>query len=80
MSEPSENINIILTQTTLTYEEASKKLEEYNNDYMKVLYEYHGIKPKDNSVKTGGSINQMIYKEIRTYMNGLEELRKPNKN
>lgn len=73
-----KNINIILNQTDMTYEDAEKKLNEYNNDYMKVLREYYGIKnnSKQNTSNDKTSINQMIYKEIRTYMNDLDSIRK----
>lgn len=73
-----KNINIILTQTNMTYEDAEKKLNEYNNDYMKVLREYYGIKnnSKKSTSNDNSSINQMIYKEIRNYMNDLDNIRK----
>lgn len=73
-SDIETNINKILAQTNMTYEEASKKLEDHNNDYMSVLYEYYGIN-KSKPTKPI-SVNQMIYKEIRNYMNDLENIYK----
>lgn len=81
-NENEKYINIILTQTNMSYEEALQKLNEYNNDYMKVLYDYHGINNNPNSKSNStnntnnSSINQMIYKEIRIYMNSLDNIRK----
>jgi hypothetical protein len=71
----NKNINIIMRQTGMTYEEALQKLDKNDNDYIKVLYEYYDIK-KSNSVKDKTSVNQMIYKEIRNYMNIIDNMRK----
>lgn len=60
-----ENIAIILRQTDLTEDQAKTRLENHRGDYIKVLEEYHGIKKK---VKPTSTINQQIYKEIRTVM------------
>jgi len=59
-----EMIKKIMNQTNYTEEIAKKKLEEFNNDFMKVLKDYMGISEKkhNNSVK---SINQEIYRQIR---------------
>jgi hypothetical protein len=59
-----EIIKKILNQTNYTEEIARKKLEEFNNDFMKVLKDYMGIseKKENNAVK---SINQEIYRQIR---------------
>jgi hypothetical protein len=59
-----KQINIIIGQTNYTEEEANKKLQTFNYDYMKVIKDYMGIhEKKDNTVK---SVNQEIYKQIRT--------------
>lgn len=65
--ETETNVEIILRQTTLTREEAIAKLTEYNNDYVKVIKNFMGIpeKPAPKIV----SVNQQIYKEIRTVFN-----------
>lgn len=60
-----ENVAIILRQTDLTEEDAKKRLESHNGDYVKVLEEYYGIK---KTLKNPSTINQLIYKEIRTVM------------
>ena len=62
--ELCKQINIIIGQTNYTEEEANKKLQTFNYDYMKVIKDYMGIhEKKDNTVK---SVNQEIYKQIRT--------------
>ncbi len=64
-SQLDENIAIIIRQTDLSDEEAKKYLEKYDGDYMKVLEEYYGIK---KTIQKSSTINQQIYKEIRTVM------------
>jgi hypothetical protein len=62
-----KNIDIIMKQTTYTEEEALKKLEEFNNDVIKVVRDFMGINNNTNTnTKTIKSINQEIYKQIRT--------------
>ena len=62
-------IEMVMRQTQYTYEEAAEKLEECNNDYMKVIRGFMGInKVEDKTVK---SINQHVYKEIRGFMDCL---------
>ncbi len=63
--ELDENIAIIIRQTDLTEEDAKKRLENHNGNYVKVLEEYYGIKKTSTKPST---INQQIYKEIRTVM------------
>jgi hypothetical protein len=67
MEDKEEKINIILRQTNYTYEEADKKLTECHNDPILVIKNYLGIKDKER--KTGVSINQEIYKQLREKMN-----------
>lgn len=64
-SQLDENIAIILRQTDFTEEQAKKNLEKHNGDYIKVLEEYYGIKKTSQKQLT---VNQQIYKEIRTVM------------
>jgi hypothetical protein len=61
--EVSDNINIIMRQTTYSREETVAKLAAHNNDMFKVLREFMRI-PEKKTVSTG-SLNQTIYKEIR---------------
>jgi len=58
-------IEMIMRQTTYTFEEAKTQLENNDNNYIKVIKESFGIntKPKEKN-----SINQQIYKEIRGFM------------
>jgi DNA-binding cell septation regulator SpoVG len=74
IDETEEYLGIIIRQTTLTKEEALDRLTFYNNDYIKVIEEFMGmnmnmnernLKHKENKTLT---INQQIYKEIRSIM------------
>ena len=67
MEDKEEKINIILRQTNYSYEEAVKKITECHNDPILVIKNYLGIKDKER--KTGVSINQEIYKQLREKMN-----------
>jgi hypothetical protein len=63
--------NIIVSQTSYTIEEAKELLENNNGDYIKIVLEY--LK-KDRPVveleqKKSSSLNQSIYKHIRSKMN-----------
>jgi hypothetical protein len=63
--------NIIVSQTSYTIEEAKELLENNNGDYIKIVLEY--LK-KDRPVvepeqKRSSSLNQSIYKHIRSKMN-----------
>ena len=58
-------IEMIMRQTTYTYEECETKLNENENNYMKIIKEFHGIKEKPAQNIT---INQGIIKEIRELM------------
>ena len=61
-------INIIVNQTDYTKEEAEKKYEEWNGDYIKVIKEYLNPnfekKKKKEPIK---SVNQQIMTEIRNF-------------
>ena len=54
-------MDIIISQTNYTKEEATELLEKYNGDYMAVIKHYLGIQPKKAPVN---SVNQEIYKFI----------------
>jgi hypothetical protein len=63
--------NIIVSQTSYTIEEAKELLENNNGDYIKIVLEY--LK-KDKPIvepeqKKSSSLNQEIYKHIRSKMN-----------
>jgi hypothetical protein len=63
--------NIIVSQTSYTIEEAKELLENNNGDYIKIVLEY--LK-KDKAIiepepKKQTSLNQSIYKHIRSKMN-----------
>lgn len=64
----TDKIHLIMTQTTYTKEDAINKLAEHDNNYLNVIKEYIGIplSRKTNKIK---SINQEIYKQIRTELN-----------
>jgi len=65
----AEWVQIILNQTDYTYEEASLKLRQHNNDYMTVIRSYlkQGMITEHVAAKPL-SMNQQIYKEIRSFM------------
>jgi hypothetical protein len=68
----------IMSQTNYSEEVARNKLNEYNNDYMKVLKEYMGI-PEKKTVSTIKSVNQEIYKQIRCNLDQtMKEYREKN--
>jgi len=54
----------IMSQTTYSEQEAREKLQEFNNDFMRVLKNYMGIPDKKEN-KQIKSVNQEIYKQIR---------------
>ena len=60
-----ETIRKIMAQTTYTEEIALQKLNEFNGDFMRVLKDYMGVPEKKNTKKIK-SLNQEIYKQIRT--------------
>ena len=57
---------MVTRQTELSIDEAKDKLKENNYNYMQVIKEELGIKKKESN--DSGTINQKIYKEIRTLM------------
>jgi hypothetical protein len=65
-----EILNIIIRQTTYTFDEAKNKLIEHNNNYVSVINEY--INPNNiahkKSVTPNKSTNQQIYYEIRKFL------------
>ena len=63
-----ELVEIVLRQTTLYRDEVIERLEKNENNYVKVIEEFMGI--NKNKQKNNLTINQKIYKEIRTVMDG----------
>jgi hypothetical protein len=62
-SEKCELIQRVMSHTTYTKEQASEKLQEFNNDYIKVIKDYMGISEKKEQKKK--SVNQEIFRQIR---------------
>ena len=72
-SESNTNIEIIMRQTDYTYEEAKNKLQLHNNNITEVIRLY--LKPEISDtpeIKPQLSMNQQIYKEIRSLMDEIE--------
>lgn len=56
---------MVTRQTNLSLDEAKQKLKENNYNYITIIKNEMGIIKKEKDV---GTINQTIYKEIRTLM------------
>ena len=65
VDEREKSINIIISQTEYSREEATSGLERLNGDYMAVIREYLGT---NNKVSKPKSLNQQIYSEIRNHL------------
>jgi hypothetical protein len=61
-----ELVEIVLRQTTLSRDEVIERLEKNENNYVKVIEEFMGI--NKNKQKNNLTLNQQIYKEIRSVM------------
>jgi hypothetical protein len=73
----NKHLQIVLSQTNYTEEEAKEKLQLFNCDYMKVIREYMGI--PDKKVKKVKSVNQEIFRQIRTTLDSsMKEYREKN--
>jgi hypothetical protein len=59
-------IDLILRQTDYTREIVLEKLAKHENDTMKVIREFMGITTKPMEKKI--SVNQQVFKEIRSMM------------
>jgi len=64
----TELINMIMRQTDYDREKVCEKLIEHNDDYMKIIREYIGSSKVVIETQPIKSVNQQIYKEIRTLM------------
>ena len=67
-SKNYELAQIIVRQTNLTEEEAKTLLEENNYDLIKSIKQFYGLTNKKEVPQEKASVNQQIYKEIRTLM------------
>mgnify|MGYP001256026997 CR=1 FL=1 len=68
-------IDLVKKQTDYTEDKVKQKLIEWNNDHICVIKEYinpnfNKKKPKEEKKTT----NEMIWKEIRTFMDGIKPL------
>ena len=73
----NKHLQIVLSQTNYTEEEANEKLKLFNYDYMKVIREYMGI--PDKKIKKVKSVNQEIFRQIRTTLDSsMKEYREKN--
>ena len=71
-----KSLNLVLSQTNYTEDEAKEKLELFNNDYMKVLKEYLRIPEQKEKIN---SVNQEIFKQMRKNLDvSMKEYRKQN--
>ena len=71
-----KSLNLVLSQTNYTEDEAKEKLELFNNDYMKVLKEYLRIPEQKDKIN---SVNQEIFKQMRKNLDvSMNEYRKQN--
>lgn len=59
-------INLVLSQTNMTEEDARQQLEENDYNSIKVIKKHFGIKEKE--VDDNVNVNQQVYKEIRQFM------------
>ena len=74
----AQHVKKVTTQTNYTEEEALEKLRLFNGDYMRVIKDYMGIPEKKEPEKIK-SINQEIYKQIRTRLDSsMKEYREKN--
>ena len=75
------HIELILRQTDYTKDIAIQKLQHHNNDPLKVIKEYMGILPSAEKKAPVKSLNQEIYKQIRSKLDtSMREYREKNQN
>ena len=70
--EIDEKIQMVLRQTDYTADQAKEKLEAFDYNEINVIKDYMGIdmKKQESNNKQSSSINQQIYKQIRTKLDG----------
>jgi hypothetical protein len=59
-------VSMVMRQTDYTEELAQQKLTEYNGDIIKVIKDYLGVAEKKALPKPPASLNQEIYKQLRS--------------
>lgn len=64
-------IELVMRQTTYTREEAIEKLKEFKGEPVDVIREFMNIQPQDK--KTPNTTNQMIFHEIRNFMDDVNK-------
>jgi hypothetical protein len=69
MDDKSFRINQIMSQTTYSKDDALKKLDEFNGDYIKVIKDFMGIPEKKEQRKK--TINQEIFNQLRTQLDSV---------
>ena len=69
-------IKLITSQTDYSEEEAVKKLEEWNGNYLYVIKEYLNPNFLKKKEKKKQSVNHNIMKEIRTFMDSIKYVSK----
>jgi hypothetical protein len=72
--DQTDKINLIIGQTAYTLEEAKQLLTACNNDEIAVIRNYLGTDLSLNKTnKSPESKNQLIYREIRNFMDGCNQ-------
>jgi hypothetical protein len=61
-----KHIELVMKQTNYTREQSIEKLKLFNCDHMKVIRDYMGLSDKPINSKKVKSINQEIFRQIRT--------------
>jgi hypothetical protein len=67
----SQEISMIMRQTNYSEEVAKNKLNQHNNNIMKVIEEYMGIKEEKKAPMV--SVNQEKYNHFRKLMDSAEQ-------
>lgn len=62
-------VDIIMRQTNYSREIATEKLKVFENNEIKVIKDYFGIKETKTTTKPIKSVNQEIYKQLRNHLN-----------
>lgn len=68
-----KHISLVMSQTNYTRDETIEKLKLFNSDAMKVIRDYMGISEKNNKKTIVKSVNQEIFKQIRTTLEASEK-------
>ena len=61
-------VQMIMRQTDYNEEKAIEKLKEFNFNELSVIKDYMGIPEKKQQNKKIVSVNQAIYKQLRTHL------------